>query len=339
MNHRESYDEYEHYEDLFDPMQHDRQARRQRRPQPNHRPKKAEQKVVHELADQLIELEGGFQTTYRPSRYEATWLLAALQPFYEQAMITDVLALIGGGKEAGVYRCVAHPSTGETLLAAKVYRPRMFRQLRNDKMYREGRAILDADAHSVMDSMHQDRIARAIGKKSEFGVQVSHTSWLMHEFTALQQLHAAGAAVPKPFLAADNAILMSYHGDEQVAAPTLNGIELDEGEARRLFRVVEHTVEIMLRHGLIHGDLSAYNLLYWEGEVTVIDFPQIVDIRSNASAAFILHRDLTRICEYFAAQGVACSADALFERLWRRYGRRDPKEVLADLSRLNPEGE
>jgi len=77
--------------------------------------------------------------TYAPARFEEVWLRASLASFYEEEWISDVLALVKGGKEANVYRCRAHPNTGEQFLAAKVYRPRQFRNLRNDKRYREGR--------------------------------------------------------------------------------------------------------------------------------------------------------------------------------------------------------
>jgi len=80
--------------------------------------------------------------------------------------------------------------------AAKVYRPREFRNLRNDKMYREGRPILTAAGRRVKKTDH--RLLRAVGKKTEFGVQVEHTSWLMYEYTTLKQLHDAGAAVREP---------------------------------------------------------------------------------------------------------------------------------------------
>ena len=87
--------------------------------------------------------------TYVPARFEAVWLRASLASFYEEEWISDVLASIKGGKEANVYRCQAHPNTGEQLLAAKVYRPRQFRNLRNDKAYRDGRAILTPEGRSV----------------------------------------------------------------------------------------------------------------------------------------------------------------------------------------------
>ena len=108
----------------------------------------------------------GFQTTYRPSRYEAGWLLSSLYSFYNEGLITDVLALVKGGKEASVYCCQAHPATGLDLLAAKVYRPRMFRNLRNDKMYRQGREILLAGGGPA--GRDSGYIERAIRHKTSF---------------------------------------------------------------------------------------------------------------------------------------------------------------------------
>jgi RIO kinase 1 len=71
---------------------------------------------------------------------------------------------------------------------------------------------------------------------------------------------------------------------------------------------------------LIHGDLSAYNILYWDGRITLIDFPQVTSRESNRSAEFILRRDITRVCDYFAGYGVGCNANEIMERLWRPDG-------------------
>jgi RIO kinase 1 len=320
MSHDDSYlDLYEVYEELFDPMLTDRQARRQRKPQARHQPKKAQVQVVAELADDMVGLEGGFETTYQPSRHEEEWLLSSVRTFYDRGLINDVLALIKGGKEASVYRCAADPATGATVLAAKVYRPRKFRNLRNDGLYRQGRAILDYRG-SDHDTARDDRIARAINKKTEFGRQVQHTSWLMHEYTAMEKLYHAGGAVPQPVAAGENAILMSYHGNGAVAAPTLSQISLRREEAEPLFREVRRNVELMLQHGLIHGDLSAFNILYWEGEITIIDFPQVINLHSNDNAYAILQRDVRRVCEYFGKYGVDCDPGDVMDDLWYQYG-------------------
>src|SRR5689334_24691981 len=104
---------------------------------------------------------------------------------------------------------------------------------------------------------------------------------------------------------------MTYFGDERRAAPTLNEIHLPRGEAAPLFQEVLRNIELLLQHGLIHGDLSAYNILYWQGSVVLIDFPQVTDIASNSKSDFILRRDVERVCAYFARQGVRCDADAI----------------------------
>ncbi len=325
--------EFDVYEEQFNPLRTDRKARRKRKPKARHEPKKSDGQIITELADATVGLEGGFNTTYQPSRYEGPWLLSSLRSFYDQGLINDVMALVKGGKEASVYRCKAEAATGQTWLAAKVYRPNQFRTLRNDSMYREGRAFLDARGNDH-DHARDQRVARAIGKKTAFGRQVAHTSWLMHEYTTMERLHQAGAAVPRPIAASANAVLMSYHGDARLAAPTLNQVSLEPDEAVVLFQEVLRNVELMLWHSLIHGDLSAYNILYWEGELTVIDFPQVTNIRANSSAYAILQRDIERTCEYFFRQGVRCDAAAIVDELWQWYGEIDPHIRAADESKL-----
>lgn len=262
--------------------------------------------------------EGGLPMSYRPARFEEVWLRSSLRSFYDQDLIQDVLAQVKGGKEANVYRCQAHPRTGMELIAAKVYRPRKFRNLANDRVYREGRPILTGEGRPVKPS--DNRIMRAVGKKTGFGVQVQHTSWLMYEYTTLETLHRAGAAVPRPISANENAILMTYHGDDYQAAPALQQISLKPREARRLFDDVLRNVEILLQHGLIHGDLSAYNILYWDDQITLIDFPQVTSVDANRNAETILQRDVRRVCEYFARQGVRSDPTAIARGFWERYG-------------------
>ncbi|MBK9712162.1 MAG: hypothetical protein IPO81_12710 [Kouleothrix sp.] len=309
-------DPYERYAERFEDTAAGRRARRGRKPQA--RPADQPQRdVVSELAEPTG-LEAGFVTTYQPARYEAVWLLSSLRSFYDEHLIGDVLAQVKGGKEASVYRCAAE-SAGETaLLAAKVYRPRMFRNLRNDKVYRDGRAVLSADGRPVKKTDH--RLMRALGKKTAFGMQVQHTSWVMYEYTTMGRLHQAGAAVPRPVAAAENAILMEYCGDERRAAPTLNEVGLPRGQARPLFDEVLRNIELLLQHNLVHGDLSAYNILYWQGRIVLIDFPQVADLQSNRQAKFILRRDISRVCEYFIRQGVRCNPAAIMDDLWARYG-------------------
>lgn len=333
---RDLIDRYSQYEEKFDPMQFDRQVRRKRKPKPHHQPKVVPKEVIEEIAD-TRGLEGGFEITYEPSLHESGWLLASIGTFFDLSYITDVLAIVKGGKEASVYRCEAHPSTGVDLLAAKVYRPRMFRNLRNDAMYRQGREMLQADGKEA--NPKDRRMQRAVDQKTGYGAMLQHTSWLMYEYKTLERLHALGAAVPKPLVASENAILMSYMGDESMAAPTLNTVRLERDEADDLFEEVLRNIELMLRLHIVHGDLSAYNILYWEGEITLIDFPQVVNAQENDNAYMILHRDVTRICQYFSKQGVDCDAQDVMDYLWERYIGSDFTGRVADASRLEPEPE
>ncbi len=328
-------DKYERYEDLFDPAPVGA-TRRNGMWKGVHKPKKRQEQILAELTDDLSDVELGFQTTYVPSRHEQGWLLSSLFAFYDEGLITDVLSAIKGGKEASVYLCRAHPATGAELLAAKVYRPRMFRNLRNDAMYRHGREILVGNGQPA--GREAGHIERAMRNGSKFGQDAAHTSWLLYEFTAMERLYRAGGAVPRPIHNSENAILMSYHGDRSMAAPTLNSVALEAGEAEHLFREALRNVDLMLRHDLVHGDLSAYNMLYWEGEITIIDFPQVVNLHTNPRARFILERDILRTCEYFAAQGVDCDPVAIAGEMWHRYvADIDPEDAAADQSRFEME--
>lgn len=289
-------------------------------------------RVVDEVADPGT----GYRMTYKPARFEEVWLRSSLRSFYEQEMIVDVVSQVKGGKEANVYRCQAHPRTGFDLLAAKVYRPRKFRNLANDRAYREGRPVLTGDGRPVKAT--DNRIIRALNKKAGFGVQVQHTSWLMYEVTTLQKLRQAGAAVPEVISANENAILMGYRGDAQGAAPALQEVRLKPTEARRLLAEVLRNVELLLQHGLVHGDLSAFNILYWQGDITLIDFPQVVDVHANRNAFPILQRDVRRVCEYFARQGVHRDPNAIAGTFWERYGEQDYGEPdVEDLDADEPE--
>ena len=340
-DHTSSNRAYEEYEQLYDPdwAEAAQPAKQRRKTRP--RLLRETEAEVRRLTDEVSSQEIGFKTTYVPARFEASWLLNSLTPFFDLDLIRDVLAIVKGGKEANVYRCAGGPAAKDPLVAVKVYRPRQFRNLRNDRMYREGREILSADGHVVKENDH--RIMRALGKKSAFGVQVAHTSWLMYEFKTLQHLYASGAAVPLPIASGENAICMGYIGDAQRAAPTLHDVRLSLSMARALFEEVLHNIELMLRADLIHGDLSAYNILYWEGKITLIDFPQVTNAVGNTHAREILTRDVQRVCEYFTLQGVESRPRAIADHLWQRFQERSEKDVLADLSRtlaaLNLDGD
>lgn len=311
---------------------------RARRPPRNERQRFEEHRAEVETVAEVAGLESVWDTTYTPTRYEGGFLRESLQPFYSQDQIVDVNALVKGGKEANVYRCRAHTSLGLEWIAAKVYRPRKFRNLRNDAIYREGRHLLTSEDGRPKSVNPRDlRVARAVGKKSLFGVEVRHTSWLMYEYTALQTLHSAGVPVPEPYGVGENAILMAYIGDAGRAAPTLHEVSLEAEEASIVFEQVLESIAVMLENGLVHGDLSAYNILYWRGEMTIIDFPQVVNAHSNYSARSILYRDVARVCRYFARYGIRADASRAAAELWQRHAAPDPDDLAADLSLLERE--
>lgn len=114
---------------------------------------------------------------------------------------------------------------------------------------------------------------------------------------------------------------MEYVGEAQSPAPTLNHVSLERDEAQTLLERVMRNVELMLAQNRIHADLSAYNILYWKGEIKLIDFPQAVDPRVNPSAARLLARDVERVCQHFSRFGARADAARLATDLWSRYTR------------------
>jgi RIO kinase 1 len=269
------------------------------------------------LFSRAQEISRDFKFTYKAARFEAAWLLDSLVDFAEHQWISDVLRKVKGGKEASVYLCRSGTAIpARDWVAAKIYRPRILRNLRNDGMYRAGRADLDAEGKQVLD----DGQLHAMKKKTEYGRELLHQSWIAYEFTSLQMLREAGADVPEPFTMANNAILMEFIGDDGMSAPTLSEITLERSEAKVVFERVMRNLDILLSHDRIHGDLSAYNILYWDGDITLIDFPQVVSPKINRNAFKIFSRDVTRVCDYFIKQGLKIDAGRVVDDLWNSRG-------------------
>lgn len=277
------------------------------------------------------EVSREFQFTYKAARFEEAWLLDSLSQIAEHKWISDVLRKVKGGKEASVYLCRPGPAVDAPLVAAKIYRPRSLRNLKNDQQYRVGRVDLDEDGAALW------KVAdvNAIAKRTSYGEEVRHQSWIAYEFVTLEKLYQAGADVPRPYAKERNAILMEFIGDEGTAAPPLNRVSLETDEAKPLFERVIHNIDIMLSKDRIHGDLSAYNILYWDGGIKLIDFPQVVLPESNPASWGIFQRDVHRICQYFSTQGVCTDARKLAADLWVSHGHKIFKEV--DPKFLDPE--
>jgi RIO kinase 1 len=279
--------------------------------------------VDHQFIEQA-DGAGSFEFSYHASRHERLWIVDSLGGFYEGQWIRDVLRQVKGGKEASVYQCRAGVAAAqERYLAAKIYRPRPFRALKKDHLYREGRSELDEDGNVILD----DRMIHAMQKRTQYGKEVMHTSWIEHEYQALVRLNTAGADVPLPYARGNNAILMGYIGGVDIPAPALSDIELEPIEALTLFRRVLRNIEIMLELGLVHADLSAYNILYWDGKITLIDFPQAISPHENRNAYRLFERDVIRVCEYFSRQGVRSNPPRLAAEMWTRFKYRMVPDV------------
>ena len=231
--------------------------------------------------------------------------------FIETEWITAVLQELKSGKEGTVYCCRAAPRTGHDLLAVKVYRSQEHRMFHNNAVYQEGRWIGDR------------RLERAVAKKTKTGRSVRSDSWVSQEYNALERLHNAGASVPRPLARNGQALLMEFIGDEDGPAPLLQNADVAKEAAVPLFRRILEEVGLWLTNGLIHADLSPYNILVWEGQPVVIDFPQAMDPETNPRARELLTRDVTNVCRYFGRHGIRADAEGIAIDLWRRLGPRD----------------
>ena len=228
-----------------------------------------------------------FNPAFLASRRDGPWILSSLAHFYEEDLITDVLHVARSGKEASVYCCAAHPATGAAYLAAKVYRPRMFRSLKNDAIYRQSRLQHDREGRIVRNMRRFDT-----GNKGR-ALQVK--SWIEYEYETQRLLHESGADVPRPLSHIGNAMLMEYIGDVDDPAPLLKEMKLARDEARSLFDCILRNIALFLACNRIHGDLSEFNILYWQETVSIIDFAQAVDPRQNPAVFPLLLRDV-RAC-------------------------------------------
>ena len=300
-------------------------------PHPKTNKPKLDPHAVQKFVQRQDDSRQTYSFTYHPARFEEGWLLDSLGYFFEQRWISDVLSKIKAGKEASVYLCRSGDQVKSALVAAKVFRPRMRRNLKNDQLYRLDREVLDENGNRI----HDLGMLKAQHKRSVYGEQIRHKSWIAYEFQTLKTLHAAGANVPQPYEMNGNAILMGYIGSDLSAAPTLNTVILDSQEVRPLYESLLHNVEIMLAHGIVHGDLSAYNVLYWDAGITLIDFPQVISPGHHRSAYQIFSRDITRICDYFTRQGLRSDPARLAAGLWKAYGYRRHPELHPGLLDAN----
>ena len=251
----------------------------------------------------------GWEQSAEEDWYDEAERYGPLSSFFADEWIVGEPIVVKSGKEATVYRCRAHPRTGHTWLAAKVYRPRESRGFKRDGIYQQGRTTLVA------------RVDRAIAKRTKFGQEMQFQQWIGMEYATLGRLHSAGADVPQPLAFAESAMLMEYIGDADGPAPHLHSITFDREQAQYHFHRLLRNVTLWLCHDRIHGDLSGYNVLYWNGAATVIDFPQSVDPQANEAALELLERDIANLYAVFAGYDVVADPGRIAHSLWARYRR------------------
>ena len=222
----------------------------------------------------------------------------------EEGLIDEVIGQLMSGKEATVYvvRC------GDHIRCAKVYKEANQRSFRNNASYQEGRKVKNS------------RQARAMEKGSRYGRKMQEEVWQSAEVDALYRLAAAGVRVPQPHICFEGVLLMDLVVDaDGHAAPRLNDVELSEELALEYHAMLVNQVVRMLCAGIIHGDLSEYNILVGEGGPVIIDLPQAIDAAGNSNAAEMLERDVNNLKTYFSAFAPTLKDTQFGKEIWARF--------------------
>jgi RIO kinase 1 len=205
---------------------------------------------------------------------------SGLQPLIDDGVIDEVLRSLKSGKEATVYVV----RSGERLLCAKVYRDMGQRSFQRRAQYQEGRKVRGS------------RQTRAMGKSTRFGKKEQEAAWKNAEVDALYQLVAAGVRVPKPYGYFNDVLLMEMVTDASGGpAPRLGEVDLSRETALEYHAFLMHQVVRMLAIGLIHGDLSEFNVLVGRDGPVIIDLPQVVNAAGNNGALAMLERDVNNL--------------------------------------------
>ncbi|HVF31930.1 MAG TPA: RIO1 family regulatory kinase/ATPase [Acidimicrobiales bacterium] len=211
--------------------------------------------------------------------------------------------VIKTGKEADVYLVERVLGPRVNLLAAKRYRDLDERAFRNDAKYRKRTG--------------DRRVDLAMAQGTRAGMSFRAQLWLETEFESLSRLWAIGCAVPYPVQKLGVELMMEYIGDEEEAAPRLiNAVGgLDRDATADLFTQLCDALRLMTSVGIVHGDLSPYNLLVWQERLYVIDMPQAVDPILQPEGLGLLERDVVNLCKWFSSKGVATDAVSLHREL------------------------
>lgn len=253
-------------------------------------------------------------------RPEPEWLVPEPSTEHE-------LGTLRSGKEAQVDVVERTGADGRTcLLARKRYLPRTVTSkgqlealgvqrastFHNDVEYREGRQF------------RKSRDRRAVEAMTTYGRRLLQDRWTGHEHDVMARLWHAGVSVPFPVSYADDVFVLEYIGALDGAAPQLAQARLGPADLRSAWDQLLEALLDMTAEGIVHADLSAYNLLWWEGRLVVIDLPQALDLAANPQGLDFLHRDVLNVCGWFARWGVEHDPEELFAHLVSRGGGPHP---------------
>lgn len=238
-----------------------------------------------------------------------------IQPLVDEGLIDEVMRQLMSGKEATVFvvRC------GEEIRCAKVYKEASQRSFKNAVSYQEGRKVKNS------------RQSRAMEKGTRYGRKMQEEVWQNAEVDALYRLAAAGVRVPQPYICFEGVLLMDLITDAAGnAAPRLNDVEMSEHTALHYHAQLLHQVVLMLCAGVIHGDLSEYNILVDAQGPVIIDLPQAIDAAGNTSAGAMLERDCDNLATYFSQFAPQLAASQYGKEMWALYqaGLLTPETVL-----------
>lgn len=227
-----------------------------------------------------------------------------LQPLQEEGLVDEVVTRLMSGKEADVYIV---RSQGE-IRCAKVYKDANARSFKKAVQYQEGR------------KSRNSRRARAMEKGSRYGRGQRESSWQNAEVDALFKLAAAGIRVPKPVVCIDGVLLMELITDgEGYAAPRLGDVVMSPEQAIEDHAIMIDTIVRMLCVGIIHGDLSEFNILVNDSGPIVIDLPQAVDAAANNSAKAMLARDVNNVTRYYGQFAPELLNTRYADEIWALY--------------------
>lgn len=208
---------------------------------------------------------------------------SSLQQLGRKGIELHLVRRLTSGKEATVYVVTDE----DNLYALKVYKDYATRAFKRNENYLAGKYV------------RRPSERKAMQKRSRLGKNLIHRLWIKREFYLLKKLFEAEADVPEPIYMTHNAILMEYIGNKNYPAQLLRGIRLDKTEAKKVYKNILKNIDIFYKNGIVHGDLSEYNILYANGKIYVIDFPQAVDIRNNPNAEEMLKRDIENVEKWY----------------------------------------